>query len=55
MKSVTVSNAATEKKGHSYEAPAVVYEGEISTRAGTPVAAPDGLAPGINPSDLFND
>lgn len=37
----------------AYEAPAVIYEGVISTRAGSPVAAPD--SNGVDPADLFNN
>lgn len=43
----------TEEK-KVYEPPAIIYEGIISTRAGTPALglAPD-QGPGINPEDLF--
>ncbi|MFQ5419488.1 MAG: hypothetical protein ACE5EY_03890 [Anaerolineae bacterium] len=37
-----------------YEAPAIIYEGVISTRAGSPtVFAPKGDA--VDPADLFNN
>lgn len=37
----------------SYESPAIIYEGEITTRAGTP---PEGSgAQGVDPADLFGN
>lgn len=40
------------KHGSVYEAPAIIHEGEITTRAGSPT----GLDPnGIDPSDLFDN
>ncbi len=36
-----------------YEAPAVIYEDSISTRAGSPLSNPSGVD-GINPDDLFD-
>lgn len=39
-----------------YEAPAVIYEGIISTRAGTPMSIePDPVKDGVDPADLFGD
>lgn len=35
-----------------YEAPQIIYEGEISTRAGSPVSAPADRDPAV---DLFGD
>lgn len=37
-----------------YEAPAVIYEGFITTRAGTPVSL-TGNDTGVDPTDLFGD
>ncbi len=44
-----------EQNEHAiYEAPAIVYEGVISTRAGSPItSAPKGDA--VDPADLFNN
>ncbi len=36
-----------------YESPAVVYEGKISTRAGSPLG-PSG-SDGVDPADLFGE
>lgn len=33
-----------------YEAPAIIYEGTITTRAGTPTGSGDS---GVDPADLF--
>ena len=35
-----------------YETPAVIYEGVISTRAGSPIGVPSDQ--GVDPSDLFD-
>jgi len=35
-----------------YEAPAVIYESAITTRAGSPLGNPSG-SDGIDPADLF--
>ena len=37
-----------------YEAPAVIYEGMITTRAGTPTGNPDGDR-AVDPADLFGN
>lgn len=37
----------------SYEIPAIVYEGKISTRAGSPTRS--GGTDSANPDDLFNN
>ena len=37
-----------------YEAPAVIYEGAISTRAGSPLGNPTG-SDDIDPADLFGE
>ncbi len=38
-----------------YVAPAVVYEGTISTRAGSPFNSPEKDGGGLDPADLFGD
>jgi hypothetical protein len=38
-----------------YQAPAIVCHGLITTRAGSPAAAPDGSGFGVDPADLFGD
>jgi hypothetical protein len=38
-----------ESEQKEYEAPAIVYEGKITTRAGSPEGAGDG----VDPADLF--
>ncbi len=42
-----------EKEQIVYEAPAIIYEGVVSTRAGSPLGNPAGVDD-IDPSDLFN-
>ncbi len=37
-----------------YEAPAIVYEGELTTRAGTPIPV-QGPDSGVDPADLFGN
>lgn len=38
-----------------YEAPAVIYDGVISTRAGSPVGSPNGAgSDGVDPANLFD-
>lgn len=37
-----------------YAAPQIIYEGQISTRAGSPLSNPSGVND-IDPSDLFGD
>ena len=37
----------------SYEAPAIIFEGAISTRAGSPLGSTAGVDD-IDPADLFN-
>lgn len=39
----------------TYEAPAIIYEGKITTRAGTPTTGGNNLSPNIDPADLFGD
>lgn len=38
-----------------YESPTIIYTGKISTRAGSPVAIPDGSTSVVDPADLFGD
>ena len=37
----------------TYEAPAIIYEGNISTRAGSPLIVPD--SGDVDPADLFSE
>ncbi len=47
---------AHEPKKAEYEAPRIIYEGVISTRAGTPGGgSPIFEDPAINPEDLFGE
>ena len=40
---------------YEYEAPAIVYDGLISTRAGSPLGGgSDNNADGVDPADLFD-
>ena len=39
---------------HTYEAPAIIYEGVITTRAGSPLGG-DGDGTVIDPADLFGN
>ncbi len=43
------------KDKKQYEAPAVIYHGRISTRAGSPFSATGSKTDVIDPADLFND
>ncbi len=43
--------AAKNNDQRSYEVPAVIYEGTITTRAGSPVGG--GGEEGVDPADLF--
>jgi hypothetical protein len=38
----------------TYEVPAIIYEGTITTRAGSPTGGGDGGA-GVDPADLFGN
>ncbi len=49
-------NKRTQRK--HYEAPAVIYESVITTRAGSPLSATDGEqdpSSGVDPADLFGN
>ena len=49
-------NQDKERDEKQYEAPAVIYDGSITTRAGSPLGGGDGNGTdGIDPADLFND
>lgn len=39
---------------YTYEVPAIIYEGTITTRAGSPLGGGDGDA-GVDPADLFGN
>lgn len=43
-----------EQTEQVYEAPAVIYDGLISTRAGSPAGDPNNGASGVDPADLFD-
>lgn len=45
----------TDNRRPTYETPAIVYEGVISTRAGSPLFHDSDLEDGVDPADLFND
>ena len=44
----------SNKNKKRYAAPAVIYNGIITTRAGSPTGG-DGGTDGIDPADLFSD
>jgi hypothetical protein len=46
---------AQESEVNVYEAPAVIYEGLLTTRAGSPIPDPDGGLFGASSSDLFGE
>ena len=53
-KGSTESQEKQEKK--PYEPPAIVYEGIITTRAGSPATlGDDGKESGVDPADLFGN
>lgn len=45
--------AQQESEHRVYKAPAIIYEGTISTRAGTPLPPGPGGDDGVDPADLF--
>ena len=51
MKSLPENKKVEKNQCLPYEAPAVLYEGAISTRAGSPLIVPDGND--VDPADLF--
>ena len=46
--------ASFQEQRVAYEAPAVIYEGVISTRAGSPLSNPSEVD-GIDPDELFDE
>ena len=62
MKSITKNGRTQEEKRdkrEAYEAPAIIFETLITTRAGSPLGGPlgdgDAGADGVDPADLFKD
>ncbi|MCP4424148.1 MAG: hypothetical protein GY803_06630 [Chloroflexi bacterium] len=53
MKQLPGKERAHDEKRAVYEAPAIVYEGVIGTRAGSPLGHPTG-SDDIDPADLFD-
>ena len=50
------SRLPEQEKNVQYDAPAIIYEGKLTTRAGTPPRAPFDFDPaGFDPSLLFGD
>ena len=45
---------ARDEKRPAYDAPTIIYEGIISTRAGSPLFGQDGDE-GVDPADLFGE
>lgn len=43
--------AQQDNQHRVYSAPAIIYEGKISTRAGSPI--PNDVPDGVDPADLF--
>ncbi len=39
----------------TYEPPAIIYKGVVSTRAGSPISVPNNDPTGVDPADLFGD
>jgi len=54
MKLLPDEKRVTPEERAEYEAPAVIYESKISTRAGSPLSNPTGVDD-IDPADLFNN
>ncbi len=54
MKLVNADRTDEEQKQErvAYEAPAIIFETRITTRAGSPLS-PDAGAEGVDPADLF--
>lgn len=44
-----------EEKRMPYERPAIIYEGQITTRAGSPTVPDGARSDGVDPSDLFGE
>ena len=45
---------SNEPQQQAYEAPRIIYESQISTRAGSPLSNPNSVDD-IDPADLFNN
>ncbi len=54
MKHLPEKECVNEEQRAAYEVPAIIYEGMISTRAGSPLGNPSG-SDSIDPADLFGD
>ncbi len=54
LEAIQHNEAKSDKEKANYEAPAIVYESVISTRAGTPFFAPP-EGNDVDPADLFGD
>ena len=57
MKFVNADHPKQEKqeKRTAYEAPAIIYETLITTRAGSPLAPSGADVDGVDPADLFGN
>lgn len=57
MSSAITSESTEEKKKERerapYQKPAIIYEGVITTRAGSPLGASEGASDAVDPADLF--
>ena len=51
LASETKQSVQNKDERVSYEAPAIIYEGFINTRAGTPIRRDDG----VDPAELFGE
>lgn len=49
-----ISQPQPSSEREPYQPPAIIYEGKLSTRAGTP-EEPTGNLPGIDPADIFGN
>jgi len=41
-------------KREPYEAPAIIYEGLITTRSGSPIGSPNNNSDGVDPANIFS-
>ncbi len=54
VKDNTQNNSAPVKK--AYQTPAIIHEGQITTRAGSPISiGTDSSSTDVDPADLFGD
>jgi hypothetical protein len=51
---VQITHTEHTKAEKAYETPQIIFEGEITTRAGSPLFGPDGDN-AVDPSDLFGN